>query len=214
VLLTVDANGTYEITATDLAGMTTRYQFRIDCIDRTPPQILLPGGTIPVRQGTSAEEFDNTALQAVLVSDNSDGTPALTHDRSKVDLATPGTYPITFTARDAAGNQRSAAFFVRVYDESLLEVRVNGTLTQPNDTLAIGGSGARVVSVTVGNLPGLSGEAEPYRMYWKAGLNTPGQMKSATQFSDSFTAPGGGFYTLYVMTQSRVDYITYVYLQP
>jgi len=215
VTLTIDSNGTYEIIAADESGMTTRYSFRIDCIDRTKPQILLPGGTLFVRQGTSEAEFIETALANVFVSDNYDTSPAVTVSRSldAGQLNTPGIYSIEFTATDSAGNVRTASCFVQVYDKDLLEVLVNGKPSQPEGTLFVGVDSSRQVNVQVNNMPEGPGGTEPYKMYWKQGLNTPGQMKDAKEFSGSFTALQDDFYTIYIVTQSRGSYITHIYVQ-
>lgn len=50
----------------------------------------------------------------VTVTDNVDAKPKLEIDNSKVDLSTPGTYEVTYTAMDAAGNQTSVTVKVIV----------------------------------------------------------------------------------------------------
>lgn len=53
----------------------------------------------------------------VTVTDNMDGAPTLTVDSSKVDLSTPGTYEVTYTASDASGNTTSETVTVTVYQK-------------------------------------------------------------------------------------------------
>ncbi len=209
--LQIDANGIYEILATDRAGMTTRYAFTIDCIDQTKPQITFSGNNLAVRQGTTIAAFETKALESVSATDNLDPSPLVTISSTLTasQLETPGTYSIELTATDQAGNQRKATRWVRVYDRNAVEITVNGVVTQPEETLFVDGRGSREINVTVINPRG----EEPYTIYWKPGLNTPGQMKGLTPFTGSFTAPRDGFYTLYLVTQRRVSQITYLYLQ-
>ena len=69
--------------------------------DTLPPQIMgvnhlavFVGSTVSYRSG-------------ILVTDDTDPAPALSVDSSRVDLTTPGTYPVTYTATDRAGNASS-----------------------------------------------------------------------------------------------------------
>ena len=50
----------------------------------------------------------------ILVTDDTDPAPRLTVDSSQVDLTTPGTYPVFYTAADAAGNTATAETTVTV----------------------------------------------------------------------------------------------------
>ena len=69
--------------------------------DTLPPQIMgvnhlavYTGSTVSYRSG-------------ILVTDNLDPAPMLSVDSSRVDLTTPGTYPVVYTATDRAGNSAS-----------------------------------------------------------------------------------------------------------
>lgn len=79
--------------------------------DRTPPTIegvqdftIYAGDTVAYRTG-------------VTVSDDTDTEPRLDVDSSQVDLTAPGTYQVTYTATDAAGNAASAAATVTVLEK-------------------------------------------------------------------------------------------------
>ena len=52
--------------------------------------------------------------ESVTIKDNADSAPLLTVDSSKVDLSREGTYPLTYTATDAAGNTSTATAAVTV----------------------------------------------------------------------------------------------------
>ena len=70
-------------------------------IDQKAPQIVgakdlevYVGGTVSYKSGVS-------------VADDIDAKPDLTIDNTKVDLAKPGVYEVTYTATDASGNSTS-----------------------------------------------------------------------------------------------------------
>ena len=73
----------------------------------------------------------------VTVSDNLDSAPTLTVDSSSVDLSTAGTYSVTYTAIDAAGNKATVTITVTVrekpdnyVDPEIIYQRVDGILAQ------------------------------------------------------------------------------------
>lgn len=215
VTLAVENNGTYEMTATDLVGLSTRYRFKVDCVDRVKPQIVLSRATLLVKQGTSVADFEALACAGVQVIDNCDAglQASITSGLTSEQLNATGTYSIEFTAVDSAGNQQVTTAFARVYDKDMVEVRVNGNLALPGETLFVDGNGSHDINVTVANLPGSGEVKEPYRMYWKHGLNTPGQMKTASEFAGAFAAPRDGLYTIQIVTQSRTTLLLYIYFQ-
>lgn len=76
--------------------------------DTTPPQIMgvnelsmFLGGTIAYRSG-------------ILVTDETDPAPQLHVDSFQVNLSAPGTYPLTYTATDSAGNSTTVETTVTV----------------------------------------------------------------------------------------------------
>ena len=109
-----NAPGTYEITysATDASGNRSEAVAALTIIeDNTPPVLygatdraLCVGSTIAYRQG-------------VLVTDDTDESPKLSVDSSGVDLSTPGTYPLIYSATDAAGNVTTCEVTVTVHEK-------------------------------------------------------------------------------------------------
>ena len=72
----------------------------------------------------------------------------------------------------------------------------------------------RQVTLEVSKLP--MGDNEPYKVYLRKGIWSAGQMKEAKPLSQagSFTLPDrDSFYTLYIVTQNRGTYLTYLYLK-
>ncbi len=218
ISITIEQNGFYELTGTDLAGMTTVYRFEVDAIDHIAPRIFFPADTLTVRQGTSVSDFETLSRQGVLITDNLDasmtGKWSLSQSLTAQELDAVGVYEVVYTATDAAGNQADAKRFVRVYDKTRLEVLVGGEKTEPEGTLFVGA--ATDIVITLGNLPTGPGGTEPYTLTWKHGINTAGQMKTGAAditATGRFTADREGYYTLYLVTQSRNEYITTIYVQ-
>jgi len=109
VMVTITGNvdtsvvGTYTITytATDIAGNTAIKTRTVNIVlppDTTPPVITLNGDfTVILTQGDSYTEAGVTA------TDDRDGSVTVTTSGT-VDMATVGTYTITYSATDSAGN--------------------------------------------------------------------------------------------------------------
>ncbi|MDR2713264.1 MAG: DUF5011 domain-containing protein [Clostridiales bacterium] len=212
--LTVSQNGNYEIIATDLAGNQNAYLFTVDVIDKTAPSISF-SGNLWVKQGSSRDEFLAAAKANVTVTDNLDPDMSgkwSVSELSGTELDTMGTYYITYTATDTAGNTATAKRIVTVFDKDILEVKINGISTVPGDTLILS---SKNITVTVANVLSGPGGNEPYKIKYQAGLNTNAQMKNAQDITagGSFTAAKSGFYTIYVVTQSKKEYLTYIYVE-
>ncbi len=94
--------GRYQITyvAVNSAGLETVQTCVVTVVeDSLAPELLgvrplsmFVGGTVAYRSN-------------VIVRDNMDSAPSLQVDSSAVDLSKPGTYPVIYTATDAAGNK-------------------------------------------------------------------------------------------------------------
>ena len=92
---------------TDAAGNTTRLNANLTLdsaapvISGTQNLVAYQGCTVAYRNG-------------ITVSDDLDTAPTWQVDSSKVDLSTPGEYPLVYTATDAAGNEASVTVTVTV----------------------------------------------------------------------------------------------------
>lgn len=82
-----------------------------DCVaefERETDQTVRSDTQAPVITGVrDLEVYAGDAVsyrEGVAVTDNSDPQPALTVDSSRVDLSTPGSYVVLYTATDASGN--------------------------------------------------------------------------------------------------------------
>ena len=82
----------------------------------TQAPVILGAGDLTVRVGDTAAYFRGVSAQ-----DDRDGNPALEVDSTRVDLSTPGEYPLYYTARDAAGNGTTLEVLVKVLPRDTAE---------------------------------------------------------------------------------------------
>jgi hypothetical protein len=219
VTLTVSSNGYYGISAEDEAGNTAYESFLIDRIDTAPPSVVFERSVMKVKQETLLAEFEAAALQDAIVSDNYEadmtGRYSLTGSLTQQQLNTPGTYRITYTAADSAGNTKTVERTVYVYDKTQPTMLINSIKADDGGTLFFT---TDVIEVVV-ELPDAGNGTEPFKLHYAAGLKTAGQMKTAGKLltvsggQATFTAQEEGFYTLYMVTQSRKTFITHLYVQ-
>ena len=125
--------GTYEViyTGRDATGNETVITASLTVIvDETPPSIL---GVNPI----SLYEGSTVAYRSgVLVTDDIDEAPVLSVDSSQVDLSKPGSYELTYTATDAAGNKSSITTTVTVKEKSASYVAEETIYAMADDVIA------------------------------------------------------------------------------
>ena len=97
-LLLTDSGGN---TANVYAYLTVKEDGEAPVIEGVSDQTVYAGETISYKTG-------------VTVTDNKDEDPELTVDNSEVDLETPGTYTVTYTATDSSGNTTSVTAQITV----------------------------------------------------------------------------------------------------
>lgn len=76
-------------------------------VDKTPP--VVKAADMEVFAGDSVSYKKN-----VIVTDNEDENPKIVVDSSKVDLQTPGKYPVIYTVTDKAGNKTELKITITV----------------------------------------------------------------------------------------------------
>ncbi|MEL0007931.1 MAG: immunoglobulin-like domain-containing protein, partial [Luminiphilus sp.] len=176
--------------------------------DTTPPTITLSGDAeMRVEQGT---EFTDPGASA---NDDTDGDVPVTVSGT-VDAATAGSYTLTYTATDAAGNSASAERVVTVSDTTPPTVTLNGsgsitleadaTYTEEGATAVDSVDGTLDVEITgsVGSAPGR------YTLTYTA-TDTAGNsaqvQRMVTVLEPEPPPTGGGADDQLVMTQGIVD---------
>ena len=145
--LTVAGEQEVVLVLSDTSGNKTELTAKLTVVlDQTPPQI---SGTkdIMVYQGDAV-----SYRSGITVTDNKDENPKLSVDSSQVDLSTPGTYTVVYTATDASGNESRVEVTITVrekkpnyvdleviyekVDELLTEI-VDDTMTKREQVVAI-----------------------------------------------------------------------------
>lgn len=107
-----DGEQTVTIVLTDLGGNKTQYQAKLTLtIDREAP--VITGVTDKIVYLGEAVSY----MSGITVTDGMDPTPTLDVDKDAVDLSKVGEYPITYTARDASGNETVVSCVVKVLEK-------------------------------------------------------------------------------------------------
>jgi surface protein len=114
--------GTYYVTytASDAEGNTATLTRTVIVLDTTAPVITLNGSaTVQMNEDTVYSELGATA------TDNVDGVITVNNTHN-INTATPGTYVVTYTATDSAGNTATLARTVVVSDTTAPAITLNG----------------------------------------------------------------------------------------
>lgn len=90
----------------------TNESIEIVVVDKTPPKITVKQKTIEITEGDKLDISKNYS-----VSDNSDDAVTVETEDSKLDTKKAGTYKITITATDKAGNETKDSFTVVVKEK-------------------------------------------------------------------------------------------------
>ncbi len=212
--VTVNRNGAYRLTVVDAAGNEGTLIFGVSKLDLTQPAVRFSSSTVTLRMGSTAAELAALLDEGVTLWDNVDDAAALaatlSYDVSAVDLNEPGLYQVPYTTVDSAGNVGRSIRMVRVLSDKLPSVRIDGKLTEMNGTMGLM-PGAHTLTVSDLGVPN-----EPYKVTLVKGIWSEGQIKYVTTGipvgdDGSFTLSAGGYYTLYILTQSRMGYRTLLY---
>ena len=128
----LNAIGTYDLTysVTDAAGNTTTSATTVTVTDDNTPPTILGVHNISLYLGSTA-----SYRSGVEVRDDKDSSPKLEVDSSKVDLSTPGTYPLVYTARDMTGNETRMEVTVTVAEKPATYVEPDTINAKADDLL-------------------------------------------------------------------------------
>ena len=172
--------GTYTITytATDAAGNAGTVERTVTVVDTAAPVITVTSGTDTIEPGGTWADAGATADTGETVSVS--GT---------VDTSTSGTYTITYTATDAAGNVGTATRIITVGDGNFAPVGVDASVERSKGLVASGKT--LVLDMVIGGHPVTATITLPDQSEWKDGdmidlsmpLNRENFKLSSPQFS-------------------------------
>ncbi len=221
--LVYNENGMFIFNLEKANGLSTSYGVDVEIIDKEKPVITLNGGSqLMYVEGkatgsiramvTSFSAIDtfrgiDTDLTAQVEVDfgglNVDSVQQNTFDKNRP-------YTVTYTVKDAAGNQATVTRMVLLIGINDVLVTVNGELPDASFMAEVQGGNVRLDMVN------FSGKV--YCNYAQ-GMNSFGQMKTKGTFiapdNGSFTVSGleTGWYTFFVQTEMRDYFNIYVYVK-
>lgn len=206
--VTVSINGRYDITVVDEFLNRKSTYFNIINIDKAPPRIsLMSLKMLTVEIGTTLAEFETAVRQGVTAFDKFDNkdltSQILIEGITEDNLNKEGVYSINYKVCDSAGNIAVSSRRVYVSDPESMVIKINGVVMAQYNTAVVN---TRQISVST-NIKG-----PEFKMYYKKGYNTIGEMKDSEVFDNSFTAQSSGYYTIVVKTQEKVYGIYYIYV--
>ncbi|MFC4386567.1 InlB B-repeat-containing protein [Gracilibacillus marinus] len=147
-------NGTYTILAKDIAGNTTVTEIEVSNIDRDQPVITLNGDqTIQIKKGQAYTELG----YAVIDETEGDLTDSVTVN-DNVDTSTIGTYTVTYSVKDTAGNDAEVSRKVEVIPTKVTLTGISAQLpsidvknAEPNATLYLMNEANEQVAIGTAN---------------------------------------------------------------
>ena len=211
ITLPINANGSYQVRAKDKAGLTSIKKLEIKKVDDTAPYIEFYKSSISVAEGTTKDELKELLLDQSGYSlwDNVDDNPTITFEDmlTEDDLSNQGVYEVTYVLTDRVGNERKATRFVKVISSANLILKANGEIMVPCDSTIVRDNNVEII------LEKSRREGESFKIYYQKGIRKAGSLKNATVSKDGkLTNLERGFYTLYIVTQNKETYLTYLYI--
>ena len=200
--------GFYTVKAVDAVTKRVVYgTLSVQPKDNTAPVITLDTAAIHAVEGVSAEEIETLIHSGVTVWDNKDGEITDYTVSGVPETFGSGIYELTYTAEDKAGNTGVQKRMLYISKQGVPLVQINGEAAQPFGTTILR---SRTVSLDIKQT-----EEAPAVVRWKAGIKTSGQMKygANTAENQSFEVSSPGFYTIYIRTQNRNEFVTYIYVE-
>ena len=93
------------------------------------------------------------------------------------------------------------------YEHASLIIKANGKLMVSCDTTIISGTDVEIT------LEKSKRKGESFKIYYRKGIRMAGSLKNAKVSKDGkLTNLEKGFYTLYIVTQNKETYLTYLYI--
>ena len=141
--------------------------------------------------------------------DDIDDNPTITFEDmlTEDDLSNQGIHEVTYVLTDHVGNKRKVARYIKVISSANLLLKANGKLMIACDTTVVSDKSVEIT------LEKSKRKGESFKIYYRKGIRMAGSLKNAKVSKDGkLTNLEKGFYTLYIVTQNKETYLTYLYI--
>lgn len=211
ITLPIDSNGSYQVKAVDEAGLVSYKVLQVKYVDSQAPNIQFNKSVVNVSQGTTVKELKDILLDedSYILWDNVDPTPTVTIENmlTEANLNNQSIHEVKYVLKDSSGNQRIVTRYVKVISSANLKIKANGELMSSCDTTILN---ENEVTLT---LEKSKRKGESFKVYYKEGIRKAGSMKNAKSTKKGkITNLENGFYTLYIVTQNKETYLTYLFI--
>lgn len=209
-----DEAGLHILTLTDInTGEVIQELVAAQPKDNVAPVLQLDSTTVVLDERVSMDELMAAIRNGVAITDNVDPAISEFTVNGYPDSVAPGLYTLTYKAQDEAGNVGTIDRMLYVMAEGTPLLMVNGEAAPPYGivTIKVADMEQAQIDLALENFD----QETPLIIKYRRDIRTTGQMKySSTLVEDmSFTLTERGHYTIYVRTQDRVEYVTYIYVE-
>lgn len=216
IVIEEDAEGLYPtIQAMDEYGNLAMVQLlQILIKDRVAPTILLNKNLVSASLEATAEELEELLRNNYVASDNETVASNLVFRYEIPNVQVAGTYVVTYYVEDEAGNVASTTGWIRFFKGEEVSVQVNGIRVERDETIVVSAGTQDITVVHNG---------EPYKVEWRKGLKSLGQMKNNANILTGYTEETEkhmtleltetGYYTILLTTQGRDTYRLVIYVE-
>ena len=176
--------------------------------DNLAPVIELDSSTVLVWQNASLEHMIEAIRSGVVIRDNVDTDLEFAVTGYPDSTAETGLFLLRYSAQDRSGNRISAERNLFIVAENTPILRINGEVGLPFSKVFLK---TRQISLVLENLD----NEQDVVIKFRKGLQTTGQMKyyATTVENMAFEVAESGHYTIYVRTQDRTEFVTYIYVE-
>lgn len=205
-------SGLVVLKAEDADENTLYAYLTVELPDTIPPVISLPSQTIYLQTDKYNADTGMDELRKGVNATDNGGDVTYSVTATGVNWDTPGTYTVSYTATDDANNETTVTRTLVLTREAPIALTVNGQTVYQGSTLTLSKGTASLT---------LQGVDTPVYLALKQGYKTVAQMKLNAQvlLNGSYTGAMAanlsttGFYTLYLRTQDRTEYVFYLYVK-
>ena len=162
----------------------------------------------------TAEELEELLRNNYVASDNETVASNLAFRYEIPNVQVAGTYVVTYYVEDEAGNVASTTGWIRFFKGEEVSVQVNGIRVERDETIVVSAGTQDITVVHNG---------EPYKVEWRKGLKSLGQMKNNANILTGYTEETekhmtlelteAGYYTILLTTQGRDTYRLVIYVE-